>query len=97
MPRMPKTPAIPNSLYVYCTVISRFSFLSSCSRTCCCAAPLQRGSSLDLHAAATDLRLRPLKGKVEGKHTGQNIYVRSFAGPSPTHGLTAANGSLKVR
>ena len=38
------------------------------------------GSSLSLEASATDLQLRPLRGKVKGKHTGKNILVRSFAG-----------------
>ena len=38
------------------------------------------GSSTNLEAAATDLQLRPLRGKIEGKHTEKNILVRSFAG-----------------
>src|SRR6185437_3440395 len=38
------------------------------------------GSTVALEAAATDLQLQPLRGKVEGKHTGKNILVRSFAG-----------------
>jgi type IV secretory pathway VirB10-like protein len=41
---------------------------------------MPNGSSVTLDAAATDLQLRPLKGKVEGKHTGKNVLVRSFAG-----------------
>jgi hypothetical protein len=41
---------------------------------------LPDGSSISMEAAATDLELRPLKGKVEGKHTGKNILVRSLAG-----------------
>jgi hypothetical protein len=38
------------------------------------------GSSAALDAVATDLRLRPLKGKVEGKNTGKNILIRSLSG-----------------
>jgi hypothetical protein len=38
------------------------------------------GSSTTLDAVATDLRLRPLKGKVEGKNTGKNILIRSLSG-----------------
>ncbi|HVH87772.1 MAG TPA: TrbI/VirB10 family protein, partial [Terriglobales bacterium] len=38
------------------------------------------GSSVAVTATATDLRLQPLRGKVEGRHTGKNILVRSVAG-----------------
>ena len=38
------------------------------------------GSSTPLDAVATDLRLRPLRGRVEGKNTGKNILVRSLSG-----------------
>ena len=38
------------------------------------------GSSSSLDAVATDLRLRPLKGKVEGKNTGKNVLIRSLSG-----------------
>jgi hypothetical protein len=41
---------------------------------------LPDGSTINMEAAATDLELRPLKGKVEGKHSAKNILVRSFAG-----------------
>ncbi|HEX7289382.1 MAG TPA: TrbI/VirB10 family protein [Candidatus Angelobacter sp.] len=41
---------------------------------------LPDGSSISMEAAATGLELRPLKGRVEGKHTGKNILVRAFAG-----------------
>jgi hypothetical protein len=41
---------------------------------------LPDGSSAALDAVATDLRLRPLKGKVEGKNTGKNILIRSLSG-----------------
>jgi hypothetical protein len=38
------------------------------------------GSMVSMEATATDLHLRPLKGKVEGKNTGKNILVRSLTG-----------------
>lgn len=38
------------------------------------------GTTMNIEAAATDLQLRPLRGKVQGKNTGKNILVRSFAG-----------------
>jgi len=33
-----------------------------------------------MEAAATDLQLRPLRGKVEGRNRGRNILVRSVSG-----------------
>jgi hypothetical protein len=52
------------------------------------------GSLLGLEAAATDLQLRPLKGKVEGKNTAKNIIVRSFAGLGEITATLAGRGSL---
>jgi len=52
------------------------------------------GSSVNLEAAATDLQLRPLRGKVEGKHTGKNILVRSFAGVGEIAATLVGRGSL---
>jgi hypothetical protein len=52
------------------------------------------GSSLGMEGAATDLQLRPLKGRVEGKHTGKNILVRSFAGLGEITATLAGRGSL---
>jgi Bacterial conjugation TrbI-like protein len=52
------------------------------------------GSSVSLDAAATDLQLRPLRGKVEGKHTGKNILVRSFAGVGEIAATLVGRGSL---
>jgi hypothetical protein len=52
------------------------------------------GSSVSLEAAATDLQLRPLRGKVEGKHTGKNILVRSFAGVGEIAAALVGRGSL---
>lgn len=51
-------------------------------------------SSVNLEAAATDLQLRPLRGKVEGKHTGKNILVRSFAGVGEIAATRVGRGSL---
>lgn len=52
------------------------------------------GSSLPLEAAATDLELRPLRGKVQGKHTGKNILVRSLAGVGEIGATLVGRGSL---
>src|SRR5260370_18737177 len=52
------------------------------------------GSSVSLEAAATDLQLRPLRGIVEGKHTGKNILVRSFAGVGEIAATLVGRGSL---
>jgi hypothetical protein len=38
------------------------------------------GSRCDIDAVATNLKLGPLRGKVEGKHTGKNVLVRSLSG-----------------
>jgi len=55
---------------------------------------LPDGSSVALEAAATDLQLRPLRGKVEGKHTGKNVLVRSFAGVGEVAATLVGRGSL---
>ena len=55
---------------------------------------LPDGYSISMEAAATDLWLRPLKGKVEGKHTGKNILVRSFAGVGEIAATLAGRSSL---
>lgn len=52
------------------------------------------GSSVSLEAAATDLQLRSLRGKVEGKHTGKNILVRSFAGVGEIAATLVGRSSL---
>jgi hypothetical protein len=52
------------------------------------------GSSVSLEAAATDLQLRPLRGAVEGKHTGKNVLVRSFAGVGEIAATLVGRGSL---
>jgi hypothetical protein len=52
------------------------------------------GASLALEAGATDLQLQPIRGKVEGKHTGKNILVRSFAGVGEIAATLVGRGSL---
>ena len=52
------------------------------------------GSTVALEAAATDLQLQPLRGKVEGKHTGKNILVRSFAGVGEIAATLVGRGTL---
>jgi Bacterial conjugation TrbI-like protein len=38
------------------------------------------GAAVPIQAVATDLDMRPLKGKVEGTNTGKNVLVRSLSG-----------------
>jgi hypothetical protein len=38
------------------------------------------GATVPIQAVATDLDMRPLKGKVQGKNTGKNVLVRSLSG-----------------
>ena len=52
------------------------------------------GSTVKMEAAATDLALRPIKGKVEGKHTGKNILVRSMAGVGEIAATLAGRNSI---
>jgi len=52
------------------------------------------GSSVNIQADATDLQLRPLKGKVEGTRRAKNILVRSFAGLGEITATLAGRGSL---
>jgi hypothetical protein len=54
---------------------------------------LPDGSSVSLEAAATDLELRPLRGRVEGRHTGKNILVQSFAGVGEIAATLVGRGS----
>jgi hypothetical protein len=51
-------------------------------------------SSVNLDAAATDLRLRPLRGKVEGRHRGKNILVRSASGIGEIAATLAGRSSI---
>ena len=52
------------------------------------------GSSLELSATATDLQLRPLRGRVQGKGTGRNLLVRSAAGIGEMAAAMVGRGSL---
>jgi hypothetical protein len=52
------------------------------------------GAVIPIEAAATDLELRPLKGKVEGKNTGKNVLVRSLSGIGQAGAMLLGQGSL---
>ena len=52
------------------------------------------GAVVPIEAAATDLDLRPLKGKVEGKNTGKNVLVRSLSGIGQAGAMLVGRGSL---
>ena len=52
------------------------------------------GASIPIEAAATDLDLRPLKGKVSGKNTGKNVLVRSLSGIGQASAMFVGQGSL---
>jgi hypothetical protein len=52
------------------------------------------GATVPIQAVATDLDMRPLKGKVEGKNTGKNILVRSLSGIGEAGALLLGRGGL---
>lgn len=52
------------------------------------------GSSVGLNASAADLQLRPLRGKIEGKHVSKSILVRSLAGVGEIAATLVGRGSL---
>jgi hypothetical protein len=52
------------------------------------------GAVVPIEAAATNLELRPLKGKVEGKNTGKNVLVRSLSGIGQAGAMLVGQGSL---
>jgi hypothetical protein len=52
------------------------------------------GAVVPIEAAATDLDLRPLKGKVEGKNTGKNVLVRSLSGIGQAGAMLVGQGSM---
>jgi hypothetical protein len=52
------------------------------------------GASVPIEAGATDLDLRPLKGRVEGKDTGKNVLVRSLSGIGQAGSMLIGQGSL---
>ena len=50
--------------------------------------------SLHLEGVATDLQLRPLRGRVEGSNRGKNLFVRSLAGLGQTAATLAGRGNF---
>jgi len=52
------------------------------------------GATVPIQAVATDLDMRPLKGKVEGKNTGKNVLVRSLSGMGEAGSLLLGRGSF---
>jgi hypothetical protein len=52
------------------------------------------GTTVPTQAVATDLDMRPLKGKVEGKNTGKNVLVRSFSGIGQAAAMLLGRGGL---
>ena len=52
------------------------------------------GVTAPIQAVATDLDMRPLKGKVEGKNTGKNVLVRSLSGIGQAGAVLLGQGSL---
>jgi hypothetical protein len=52
------------------------------------------GASVPIQAVATNLDLRPLKGKVEGKNAGKNVLVRSLSGIGQAGSVLIGQGSL---
>jgi hypothetical protein len=52
------------------------------------------GATVPIQAVATDLDMRPLRGKVEGKNTGKNVLVRSLSGIGQASALLLGQGSL---
>ncbi|MGH9693082.1 MAG: TrbI/VirB10 family protein [Bryobacteraceae bacterium] len=55
---------------------------------------LPDGATIPIQAAATDLEMRPVKGKVEGKNTGKNVLVRSLSGIGQAGTMLLGRGSL---
>lgn len=55
---------------------------------------LPDGSTVNLEAEATDLQIRPLRGKVEGEHAGKNLLVRSLAGVGEITATLVGRGNL---
>lgn len=52
------------------------------------------GAAVPIQAVATDLEMRPLKGKVEGKNTGKNVLVRSLSGIGQVGATLVGRGNL---
>jgi hypothetical protein len=52
------------------------------------------GATLPIQAVATDLQMKPIRGKVEGKHTGKNILLRSLSGIGQAGAMLVGRGGL---
>ncbi len=52
------------------------------------------GAAMPIQAVATDLEMRPLKGKVDGKNTGKNVLVRSLSGIGQVGATLVGRGNL---
>lgn len=52
------------------------------------------GAAMPIQAVATDLEMRPLKGKVEGNKTGKNVLVRSLSGIGQVGATLVGRGNL---
>ena len=52
------------------------------------------GGTVPIQGVATDLDMRPLKGKIEGKNPGKNVLVRSLSGIGQVGALLLGQGSL---
>src|SRR5260370_22421800 len=52
------------------------------------------GSMNRIEGVATDLAMRPLKGRVEGKNSGKNLLVRSFSGLGQAATMLVGRGSF---
>jgi hypothetical protein len=52
------------------------------------------GAAMPIQAVATDLEMRPLKGKVEGENTGKNVLVRSLSGIGQVGATLLGRGNL---
>lgn len=52
------------------------------------------GATLPIQAVATDLQMKPIRGKVEGKHTGKNVLLRSLSGIGQAGAMLVGRGSL---
>jgi Bacterial conjugation TrbI-like protein len=52
------------------------------------------GTSVPIQGVATDLNLRPPKGRVEGRNTGKNVLLRSLSGVGQVGALLAGRGNL---
>jgi type F conjugative transfer system protein TrbI len=55
---------------------------------------LPDGTTIPIQAVATDLEMRPVKGKVEGKNTGKNVLVRSLSGIGQAGTMLLGRGNL---